>query len=226
MIRGIKIIACFILLASCNKEAVRNELALENFENPVISSEEGFAEIPSELSSVDLIEFVEDRNNPYTSEKKIGDISYRLQYKPVDYIIALENMDKGVTETEKNARIDEIKDLDYFTLRISADNFNQELLKYKLESEEEYYSRLQYFMDEMQKDIYIKCGNDSLPCVLYHFERTFGIAPYASFSLGFEKSANKNDRVFVFEDRIFGGGKIKIQLPARIFSEYPELKTE
>ena len=151
---------------------------------------------------------------------------YSLQYKPHEYVVALENINQPVNAEQRKNRIEEIKDMDYFTLRISAQNFSQELLRYKLTDANEYYKRLEYFMSGMQRDIYIKCGQDSLSCTLYHFERTFGIAPYVSVSLGFERTDSEANRVFVFLDKVFGGGKVQIGLNGKIFKKYPELKTE
>jgi hypothetical protein len=222
------IIPAVLIILSCKKEGTSLNMTESESTSEFRSGSNYSKKMPESMRAEELIVFVEDEANPFSAKKKIGDIAYSVQYKPHDYIIALENISKPLSAKNIESRRSEIKDMDYFTLRIKSDDFKGEMLRYRIQDGDEYYSRLQYYMSAMQKDVYLKCGKDSLPCLLYHFERTFGIAPDLVFSLGFERSATKapDDRVFVFEDRIFGGGTIKINFNKEIFSDYPKLKAD
>lgn len=229
MIRYCIYIILLIALFSCNKPEAKLSADDTSSEDMLRSEIINHEAIDHEtLDCKDLIVYVEDERNGLKLDKKIDELSYQLQYKPHDYIIALEHLDDSciVSEKERLQRLEEINEMDYYTLRIRVDNYTDELIRYNLKSEEQYYKRLRYCMTEMQSDIYLLQGSDSLKCQLFHFERTFGIAPYLTFSLGFEKAKDSlRDCTFLFNDNLFNGGNIKMKISSEIFKNTPKLKT-
>ena len=175
----------------------------------------------------DYMAFVEEPRNGLRKTKEIEDMVYTLQYTPLEYVIAMEKLKDTLSSEEVTKRKDELKDMQYFTLKIEAKNNNLELLRYKLESDEEYQDRVHYFSFDMQKDIYLMDGKDSIPCALYHFERNFGVAPYAKFVLGFETSQGNviEDKKFSLNDRVFNVGRINIKINKNSIKSIPKIKT-
>jgi hypothetical protein len=180
------------------------------------------------VSVKDYLAYVNNPKNGLCTSKEIGEVIYTLQYKPLEYLIILEKQKDSISKNELEGRMDELKDMKYFTLKIEAKNNKEELLKYKLSSDEEYYERIRYFSFDMQKDIYLKNSKDSIPCSLFHFERTYGVVPYANFVLGFlnqSKSNSDGDQYFTFYDQVFDGGKINIKILKSDIQRIPKLIT-
>jgi hypothetical protein len=138
------------------------------------------------LKPVEYVAWVEDMKNGLKVEKVIDDYIFSLQYKPLDYTVLKAERKPGVSEQELNKKVAEIADLQYFTFQISSKTGGGELLKSGINGKDEYEKRIQYFSSAMQNDIKLIDGKDTLPCVLFHFERTYNLTPYTNFDLGFE----------------------------------------
>jgi hypothetical protein len=175
----------------------------------------------------DYVAYVESPQNGLSVVKEIDDMVYTLQYKPLEYVVALEKLQDTISKTAMEKRISELKDMQYFTLKMEAKNNYTELLKYKLQSQEEYYERVEYFSFLMQKEVYLKEGKDSIPCALFHFERNYGIAPYIKLLLGFPLSSDQAaaDKTVSFNDQVFKGGKINIRIENSNVNNIPHIKT-
>jgi hypothetical protein len=174
-----------------------------------------------ELPANDFIKFVEDKNNGLKVSKNIGEIDYTLQYKPIDYILLKENNNSDIKERKES-----LDGMQYYTLTYSLVKNNKDILKDNLTSSEEYYERVNYFSFGLQKDIYLIDGNDTLDCKLFNYVRSYGLSPGADFVLAFNKNLQPQitDKLMVIEDKIFGGGIIKIKIAKEDIENIPELK--
>lgn len=203
---------------SCEKN--KGTSVLEKYSNQVSLSEP-----ESPLNTNEYVEWVE---NNLKSEKKIGDLSFTAVYKPYPYIASIELSKDNITAAELKKKTEEIDGLQYFTFRISSEIESQELLKIGLKDENEYYPRLEYFSFQMQNDITLIDGEAVLFCRLFHFERVYGIAPYATFVLGFplnDKTSAASNKTLVYDDKIFNVGKINLTIKGSDIERTPELIT-
>lgn len=177
-----------------------------------------------ELSPIEYTKWCEDSDNGLVLSKTIGDFEYTAFYKPTEYI-ALTELD--VESADKNAiesKIAELGDMEYFSFRIKSLKETTELLKVNLESQEQYYSRLEYISFKMQNDFKLIDKADTLDCVLYHFERVYNLVPHATIVLGFPKRKSKSDLRIVYEDKIFNNGNIIMTLQNKTLNALPKLK--
>lgn len=166
-----------------------------------------------------LVAYVNSSDHGYYKEKEIGEIKFSALLKPIEYIKANEKL-KG--NTEKSLEED---DLQYFDLRITVKDFSMEFLKYNLYEASDYPKRVAYCSFEMQNDIYLIDGKDTLPCVFYHFERAFDVVPYGHFILAF-KPTDKNvikAKTLVYYDRLFDKGLIKMTFMPNDLIKVPKL---
>ena len=129
-----------------------------------------------------------------------------------------------IKTVELKNKIEEYKGLQYFTFRISTES-RTELLKKNLTETNDYYGRIQYFSFDMQKDLKLIDGKDTLDCVLFHFERVYGIAPYATFVLGFPNSKQINDKTLFYDEKVFGAGRIYLTIRSKNIKRLPEVIT-
>lgn len=171
------------------------------------------------LMPFDYINWVEDHENGFIQSKTIKDYTFTAFFKPLPYLV-LKELEKSRSITPKNYQnlLKEYGNFRYFTFRISKLNNDQEFLKEGLVSQAEYYSKLEYYSFQMQEQITLIEDSKVLPCVLFHFERSFDASPYLTFVIGFNMGDKKSlkvqdDIVLVYEDKMLGVGKINLTIP-------------
>ena len=114
--------------------------------------------------------------------------------------------------------------MQYIDLKISALSAGENLLSSELDSENEYFERLDYFVTYAQQDIRLIQGKDSLSPALYHFERNYGLAPYNTLLLGFELGEQGAHRDLIIDDKVLGIGRVKFFFDDSDISNSPKLK--
>lgn len=182
-----------------------------------ISAKE-YQEIPFS-SPEKLVAYVSSSENGYYKEKEIDEIKFSALLKPIDFIKANEKIKSSPS------KITDGDDLQYFDLRITVKDFGMEFLKYNLSDVSDYPQRVDYCSFEMQNDIYLIDGNDTLPCVYYHFERAYNVVPFGHFILAF-KPTDKNvvrAKTLVYYDRLFNKGLIKMTFLPQDLIKIPKL---
>lgn len=145
-------------------------------------------------------------------EKQIGELIFSLQYKPHLYL-AIKELGNNASDSAVKAYMESISDMQYYTFRIQSEKEGEELLKHGISNHTEYDMRVQYCAFRMQEDIKLVDGLDTLYCMLFHFERVYGVAPYATFVLGFSTTGLVQDKTLIFEDKLFNSGKIMLTIP-------------
>lgn len=223
--RGFLPIAICSLLASCSEKNAQTS------DQQSASMMDSFVKSDKSLSLDEYMRWVEDKENGLKVEKKIGEMTYMAQYKPYDYLSVLELKNETIDDKRLKEKIKNYEGMQYFTFRITAEDQQQELLRKNIASDQEYYSRIEYFSFNMQKDFKLIDGKDTLDCELYHYERVYGLAPYATFVLGFPltKDEEKNnrshrDKTIGYTDHVFGSGNIYMTIKGEDLSRVPELK--
>ncbi len=180
------------------------------------------------LSPLQFVQWVDSEKNGLLVKKEIGDYEFSLQYRPEEYIVLMEEKNEQISREKINMRKKRLEGLEYYTLRIGSKR-NTDVLKTGVGSEQGYYDRLGYFIADMENDISLIEGNDTLACSLYHFERNYGMTPRCTFLLGFEKSKEKkngsSDRTLLFADRALGTGPVYLKIKQSDITNIPELKT-
>ena len=218
------LIIALVFLFSCVKNAGKNE----NKVNVPKSLSSGEKERRSELvlSPVEYIKWVNNSENNLMFSKAIEGIHFSVLCKPADYIVCKEIRRDKITSLEQSNIKSQLGDLQYFDLRITIDDFKSEFLKYNLSSITEYEKRVDYCAFQMQNDIKLVSGTDTIPCSIFHFERTFDVVPYGEFVLGFEKPIHSaTEETFVVYDKLFNKGTIKFTFDASNLIYLPKLST-
>jgi hypothetical protein len=217
----------FLLLSACstgNATGVKGMLESLKSDSERASGEHHKEWNGEKLSVADFKAWVEDKENGLRVEKTIGEFTYTLQSKPLEYVALLDLEKDKVSKPELTEKMEEFSGMDYFTFQISTDS-QQELLKKNLETTNDYYNRINYFSFEMQKDLKLIEGSDTVNCELFHFERVYGLAPYARFVLGFPKSQSGQEKTFYYNEKIFGSGRIYLTIHAKKNIQLPEVIT-
>ena len=174
------------------------------------------------LDAAQYIAWVENPDNGLFVTKQMNDIVYSLQYKPHQYEAMLQEK-RPMSDAEMKSEVDSLSDMQYYTFRIGTLT-GADVQRYNLADDNEYYARLEYFALQMEKDIQLIDGQDTLPCLLFHFERTYGIDPRATFVLAFDaKKKSSGNKTLMYTDRAFGSGPVLLTINASDLAEIPEL---
>ncbi|HPI85880.1 MAG TPA: hypothetical protein PLR01_05870 [Bacteroidales bacterium] len=220
------ILSYFIFfMVSCANTESTDTIAGEK----IVEVENGY--IPAEKAKVknvkDYVQWIQDPDNGFKKEKTINNLTFSAQFKPYEYIVCLEEKKDILPDSLVRRKVGELKDMQYYDLKISLKEFAGELLKYQLTSSQQYTERVNYFAFGMQHDIHLVEGTDTLACELYHFERTFDAAPTSTILLGFHISNQKTaeNKTLLFYDRTFNTGLIKFTFRTQELKNLPKLKT-
>ena len=179
----------------------------------------------SSLTPSEIVRWVENKKNGLVVEKSVENLTFKLQYQPLSYLIANEmrtnQIDAAYFAQEKAKR----DDLQYFTLKI----LDKRQDGFLLDSADNHDDRINYFMFDMQSDLKLVESGDSLDCQLFHFENTIGITPELRFLLGFERRkgvSEHSDKTLLFKGSKLGLQELTLQVLSKDLAALPEMELE
>lgn len=175
-------------------------------------------------STSDFIKWVENDKNGLKVSKQFENFIVTTQYKPLPYQALRQLKQVNPPRNQFKKEMEELDGLEYFNLVIRLANNNGDVLKEKINSENDYYQRIKYFSFEIQKDLVLKYGNGATkPCVFSHFERNFGISSAITITMAFESENIQSDKTLEFNDKVLGLGKIELQISEHSINNIPNL---
>jgi hypothetical protein len=183
---------------------------------------------PQALEPGAYVQWVEAPENGLLLTRSIGEYEFALQYKPAEYVVLQEN-GPGVPAAKLQQGCADIADMEYFTFRIGKKG-GTDLLKDDVSTTDQFTSRLAYFSAAMQRDLFVVSGTDTFPCLLFHFERTYGVDPRSTFLLGFDITTLKNgntpaELIFGYDDKELGTGPVLFTFSPDKLLNLPSVKT-
>ncbi|MDQ3110524.1 MAG: hypothetical protein M3R17_11575 [Bacteroidota bacterium] len=181
----------------------------------------------SKLAPEKYAQWVKEESNGLQSTKEMSDYKFSLQYRPVDYIALLEIKNTNKPFSEFNKIKVELSGMHYFTFRIASADPQIRVLDIGNTSEQDINPKLNYFSFDMQHNLQLIDGNDTLQCSLYNFERNYELAPYLDFSVAFaRKSKNNSDPEslrFIYNGEALGVGIIQFEYDDKRLRSLPQL---
>lgn len=183
------------------------------------------SEVKKERTYADIIASLQPLSPVLRKNKTINDFTFSAHYQP-HLLLAVTN--HGLTDLNAKTgssflkEIDSYKNLHYIKFTIRNNTFKSELLRYQLESVQQYSDRITYYSFQSQRDaLIIENGKDTLRKVFVHFERTFDVSPELNLTFVFERANGKaiEDLKFVFDDKIFNNGKISFDFDYRTIAK-------
>lgn len=179
---------------------------------------------PAALNVKEYTRWIEQSENGMHTSKKVDDFEFALLYKPVDYLLAMDLKSRQLSKADIQKKKESLKGYQYYTFRIRSTKDN-EFFRTGITDENQYYERLEYFVSNAQNDIMLVEGTDTIPCAVYHFERNYGVSPYNNIVLSFEErdSTHSKDKVFIYDDKVLGLGKIAIGIQTSDIKDLPKL---
>ncbi len=183
------------------------------------------------LTPVQYLRYIDDKSNGLIKEKQIGPYTVTCEFKPAGYIVLKEKF-KQINDNELKDIGDELSDaseMNHFYMRFTAEGEN-DILKSHLQSQAEYYERLNYFSNFIQKDLYLISGSDTIDCAYTYFERNFGLSNRNTLLLGFKKGnynggVGGGDFTLIYDDQVLGLGPVQFKFGLGDISNIPVLET-
>lgn len=177
---------------------------------------------------VGYVQWVENPAHGLKISKQWKGLNMQAQYKPLEYIVAMEEKKASLNTRVVETRKLELGDgLDYFNFSISPTVQGKDVWG-AVSNEDNSKSKndLTYYLSyEMGKDFFLLAGQDTLRSKLFQFVNTSGISPSLDFVMAFEKKSGK-DRLLVYDDKIFGSGPIQFLIKNESINHTPTLKTQ
>lgn len=166
----------------------------------------------------------DDRNN-LNKIRDVEEMKYKLSYLPAEAMAYLELRKEEHDLAKYKKVIEDYSEMSYFNFRIEVKNNKGELLKYQLSSPGQYEDRVKYFSFEMEKDICLVQGRDTVFPGLFQFERIFEVAPYANVMFAFDNKKFNKDEEFtiVYNDKVFEKGFIKFNYKNKQLINLPNI---
>lgn len=183
------------------------------------------ASCSSSLSPSEYVKWVADEDNGLVKTKSIEEISVKVQYKPLPYIIASEMRTNDIESQAYKTREKELEGMQYYNLVLDITDARN-ILNYKVSDMGGQQARIQYLSFGMQQDIYLEEDGKELPCKLFHFERNYNITKERTFLLAFEQNKNTEtkDKTLVINSPVLNTGPIKVKFLAKDLAQLPTMK--
>lgn len=182
----------------------------------------------NKLNPTQYFEYINDPKNGLVNEKTFGSKTYRCEFKPTEFTL-LNEKSKSFNGESQNKKTEELyseaNQFYTFFIRLSSTKSN-DFLKDDLQNKDDYYSRLNYYNSEIQNDIILIQGKDTMPANYTYFERNFGVSNQSTLIVGFLKKdlQNKADLNLLIEERSFGLGLIAFNITNENISKIPKVK--
>lgn len=171
-----------------------------------------------------LVAWVHDASNGLHVTREMGGLQLEVQHRPLDYIIAMENKGQPVSAAEASRRKAELEGMEYYNLSLELISSGEDIARSGTSSATDYQQRFQQLAFDMEHDVQLLQGTDTLPCLLFHYAPNYGVGPKAHFALAFERTASTEDRVLVFNDNIFNSGPIRFRMNYDSMADLPKIQ--
>lgn len=180
-----------------------------------------------ELQPSDYVEWVNNPENGLRQTRSIDPLQVMALYKPLPYLVAQELRTNEMTAQAYDARATELEGMQYYTLQVAIKGRDADVTNYNVLDNQAQQERLAYLSFGMQQDIQLIQGSDTLPCKLFHFERSYDLAPHRTFVLAFDRPEGSDataERTLVVELAPFNTGPLKFHYSNETLSSLPILK--
>lgn len=179
-----------------------------------------------ELIPSEYISWVNDPTNRLLRKKTINPLEIEVLYKPIDYIISNEQRRNNIPLEEYKKRKQELEGMQYYTFKIGITNSNYNITNYEVVDQKQQDERISYLSFAMQNDIKLVEGKDTLPCKLFHFERSHDLVTYRTFVVAFEQpeTTRMANKTIVINLPYFNTGPIKLSYKKSDLESIPTIK--
>lgn len=168
-----------------------------------------------QLSPEAYIRWINKNKGLVSCSKEIEGIIFDVQYQPAEFMVLHEFKQHETINPELfRKRLAERKDMERYVINISLATKDYYILKYELKGPSDYSERINYYSFRVDKDLYLIREDDTVSCLIHHFERSYGVTPGITITAGFPAAERERitERTLVLQDRVFNRGRVNIKL--------------
>jgi len=178
------------------------------------------------MKAGEYVSYVSKNDNGLRKNTVVDGFEFCMQYRPYDYIILMES--KGNFKSyDLEKRSSELKGTAWFSITIKRSDNNSTPLRYGITSIEEYNQRLNYYLNEAKKDIWLVYDNETIHPASYLFENNYNLTPQETIMVGFFLPAGedypKKNMQLSYNDQVFKSGIIKATYSEDALRNIPNL---
>ena len=189
---------------------------------PACKTKHTLSESSRKLPPVEYVRWVEDEKNGLKIKQQDAPYTYELQYQPVEYLAVRQTKSLQISSSVLKAEMQKRGDLEYFTFKMWNEISRGILSDKELEIE----NKSSYLLSGLQNDMMLLSGQDTLQCVMLHFESANNLIPYDQCVLAFEPAADdKEDMIFLFRSDKYKPGWVRMTINRENIKKIPKLKT-
>lgn len=185
-----------------------------------------FTSCHHKMRPAEYISYMNKKGNGIKKIQVVDGWEFCFQYRPYDYIMLLEN--KGNSKDyDFDKRKEELRGTIWFSIKIKRLDNSISPLRYGITSSEEYNSRLNYYLNEAQKDVRLIYDKDTLQVASYLFENNFNLTPDQTMLTGFylpQGESYPQKRMHLsFTDQVFKTGIVNAEFSEETLKNIPTL---
>lgn len=177
-----------------------------------------------QLAPSSYLTWVEGVDNGWLESKELGDFEFEVFLHPQEYQLLKENSQSVLAQAEWDSLTSRSQAYQHATLRIRSTDGKTPVLRNGVNSQHEYEARIAYLAFAIQQDLSITQNGETLPCRLFHFERSFDLAPFITCTMAFPAFEQKGTVQFQFNDQHFGNGPVRLAFSQDRFLSTPTVK--
>lgn len=170
------------------------------------------------LTEREYLEWVRDEENGLHAKKESGEISLDVQFQPTQYILLQRKKNAEIEQKEEH----QVDGLQYYLLTLGIVGGGADFINHGISNIEEKQRKEYYYSFNFQDALRLEdpSGN-TLPCILYHFEKPINLAQSRTFVLGFPASESL-ETTFIIDSEHLSSLPIKIKINKR---DHPKSNT-
>jgi hypothetical protein len=178
------------------------------------------------MKAAEYAGYVGRKENGLRKVMLIDGFEFCMQYRPYDYIMLMESRGdfKGYDMEKRKA---DLNGTAWFSIAIKRVDNSISPMRYGISSIDEYDKRLNYFLNEAKKDIWLTYNNERLQPSSYLFENNYNLTPQETIMVGFILPAGtvfpERDMQLSYNDQAFKSGIIKATYSQGDLNNIPNL---
>lgn len=179
------------------------------------------------LNAPEYIHFITDSLNGLRKTVNHDRVFLTAQFQPIDYLCLLE-MAGNIHKMQLNNLREKYEGLVHFKVSIGSTDHETDPLKL-IKNSMAYEDAIIYFSFDIKSDFCLVSNGDTLPCVIHHFDRSYGLRPIIELVLGFPRNEMENLKEdmpvkLCFYDRLYGSGYNEFVFLKKDLIDLPILK--
>lgn len=177
---------------------------------------------PESLDRHAYVSSITDPENGLIKRQEFGDMAVEVFYQPLEFVYLKERKEKPISVADFNTWKKEREGYEYYVVRLVNRNV-KEIAEYKSSGFNEYASKLDYLVAGFQDDINMVCGTDTVPCALFHYERSYGLSGNNNFNVIFKRDTTSDKKTMMIDLSVFDLGRLKFTFNKNEIRDIPKL---